>query len=322
MAIAIRQLGKALSRGANRAGRGKQRVRASGQRSCVRPVGADELADELIAAGLGPDEAERIAKEGSEKYRRGPGKYESELEAATEALAEAIERECTGGQEGKGKLNERVSNNKREVIMLVGTNGSGKTTTAGKLAHALTEAGARVALVAGDTFRAGAEEQLTEWANALGVPIHTAEGGDKPSKAVHNGIQAALAQGSEAVIVDTGGRQHNRNDLMAELGKCTKAMERATGDDENGTVKEVLLVADASVGLDTVAQLGKFKEQVGVTGMAIAKADSGRRLGSAIAASMAMAVPVKAVGTGEKRGDALFNPDANWLARRVTGLSS
>ncbi len=192
------------------------------------------------------------------------------------------------------------------VTLMVGVNGVGKTTTIAKLAHRYLGAGDKVLLAAADTFRAAAVEQLSVWADRLGVDlVHHQEGAD-PSAVVYDAIQAARARGANRVIVDTAGRLHTKANLMEELKKIKRVIERQVSDE----ACEVLLVVDATTGQNAVQQARIFHEAVGVTGIVLTKLDSTARGGVIIAIASEVGVPVRYVGLGEGLEDlAPFDPE-------------
>ncbi|MFN2589563.1 MAG: signal recognition particle-docking protein FtsY [Actinomycetota bacterium] len=197
------------------------------------------------------------------------------------------------------------------VIMVVGVNGTGKTTTIGKLAHQLRQGGRSVTLAASDTFRAAAGEQLETWASRAGAHLVTQSRGADPGAVAFDAVQAARARGDDVVIVDTAGRLHTREPLMQELAKVRRVLEKAAG-----RVDEVLLVLDATTGQNGIAQARAFTEAVDVTGVVLAKMDGTARGGIVLTVREELGVPVKLVGTGERIEDlAPFDPAA--FARRL-----
>jgi len=192
------------------------------------------------------------------------------------------------------------------VVMVVGVNGSGKTTTIGKLAHKYKNNGRKVVLVAGDTFRAAAIDQLKIWGDRAGVPVISGLPGGDPAAITYDGIRATRARGYDLVIVDTAGRLHTKFNLMKELekvyGVCKKSVHAAP--------HEVLLVLDASTGQNALVQAQKFKESVQVTGVILAKLDGTARGGMVLAIYKELGLPVRFIGTGERIEDlAPFDPD-------------
>ena len=185
------------------------------------------------------------------------------------------------------------------VILVIGVNGVGKTTTIGKIAKQLTDQGKKVMLVAGDTFRAAAADQLEIWAGRSGASIVRQHEGADPASVVYDGIQSAKARGSDVIIIDTAGRLHNKANLMNELNKITRIVTRELPD----SAKEVLLVLDGTTGQNGLIQAKTFKEIAGVTAMAVTKLDGTAKGGIVIACADALKVPVKFVGVGEKAED-------------------
>jgi fused signal recognition particle receptor len=197
------------------------------------------------------------------------------------------------------------------IVMVVGVNGTGKTTTIGKLAHRLAAEGRTVTLAASDTFRAAAGEQLDIWAARAGAHLVAAERGADPGSVAFDAVQSAKARGSDVLIVDTAGRLHTRQPLMEELRKVKRVLEKAAG-----SVDEVLLVLDATTGQNGIAQARAFTEAVRVTGVVLAKMDGTARGGIVLAVREELGVPVKLMGTGEGLEDlAPFDPHA--FARRL-----
>jgi fused signal recognition particle receptor len=196
---------------------------------------------------------------------------------------------------------------KPEIILMVGVNGTGKTTTTGKLAAYFREQGKSVLLCAADTFRAAAIEQLEVWSQRAGVEmIRTRQGGD-PSAVLYDALQAAQAKGIDVLIVDTAGRLHTKNNLMAELEKIRRTAQRFSTDAPH----ETLLVMDATTGQNGLQQARLFTEASGVTGIVLTKLDGTAKGGIAVAIARELMLPVRYVGVGEKIGDLLeFDPAA------------
>ena len=185
------------------------------------------------------------------------------------------------------------------VIVMIGVNGVGKTTTIAKLAHMLKEQGKSVLLVAADTFRAAAAEQLTIWADRVGVPIVKHGEGADPSAVIFDGLQAANARGTDVVICDTAGRLHNKKNLMNELAKMNKVIDR----EFPGAARETLLVLDATTGKNAVSQAKEFAEVAGLTGIVLTKLDGTAKGGIVVTISDEFDLPVKFVGLGEGLND-------------------
>ena len=195
---------------------------------------------------------------------------------------------------------------KPAVIVVVGVNGVGKTTTIAKLAARLREDGAEALLGAADTFRAAADTQLRTWADRVGTEIVSAEPGSDPASVAFDAYTAARTRGKDVVIVDTAGRLHSKANLMAELGKIVRVLEK-----EAGKIDEVLLVLDATTGQNGLAQARQFTESVGVTGIVLTKMDGTAKGGIVIGVEKDLSIPVKFIGVGEGVDDLIpFEPEA------------
>jgi fused signal recognition particle receptor len=193
------------------------------------------------------------------------------------------------------------------VILVVGVNGSGKTTTIGKLAHMLRSQGRRVIVAAADTFRAAAIDQLRVWAERAGAELVAHQPGADPAAVVYDALQAAKARGAGAVIIDTAGRLQTKVPLMEELKKVRRVIEKADG----RAPDETLLVLDATTGQNGLSQARHFAEAVGLTGIVLAKLDGTAKGGIVFAIADRLKIPIKFVGTGEKIEDlAPFDPRA------------
>ena len=196
--------------------------------------------------------------------------------------------------------------NEKAVILAVGVNGVGKTTTMGKLASKLKDSGKKVMLAAADTFRAAATEQLVEWSERAGVNIITAGQGADPASVVFDAVSASKSRNVDVLLVDTAGRLHNKKNLMAELSKINKIVDSEYPD----AVKEVLLVLDASLGQNSLVQAKQFSEVTNLTGIVLTKLDGTSKGGIAVAIQSEMNIPVKYIGVGESVEDLeKFNPD-------------
>lgn len=185
------------------------------------------------------------------------------------------------------------------VVLVIGVNGVGKTTTIGKLAHHLAGQGKRVLLCAADTFRAAAADQLEIWANRSGVEIVRQDEGADPAAVVFDAISAARARKCDVILCDTAGRLHNKQNLMNELGKISKIITRELPD----ASKESLLVLDATTGQNGLIQAKQFKEIAGVTGLVLTKLDGTAKGGIVVAVADTLQIPVKYIGVGEKIDD-------------------
>jgi len=219
-------------------------------------------------------------------------------------LTEPLVEEAAGllGDPGTLKVQERPS-----VILVVGVNGTGKTTTIGKLAHHLGEHGRSVLVAAADTFRAAAEEQLEIWATRGGADFVGSERGGDPAAVAYDAVEAATARGHDVAIVDTAGRLHTQANLMAELAKVRRVIEGRL----EGAPHETLLVIDATTGQNGVRQAQQFGEAVQVTGVALTKLDGSAKGGVALAIAHELGLPVKLIGIGEGIEDLRpFDPDS------------
>jgi len=231
---------------------------------------------------------------------------------SVERLRELVrERGLRGGEAVRGALREILTERlavgdpqlrlgtKPSVILVVGVNGVGKTTTIGKLAGRYVSEGKKVLLCAGDTFRAAAAEQLTVWAERAGCEIVRHEEGSDPAAVVFDSLSAAKARGTELVIVDTAGRLHNKQNLMNELAKIRRVITRDLPDAD----VESLLVLDATTGQNGLLQARQFMETAGITGIVLTKLDGTAKGGIVFAVASELHVPVKFVGVGEKQED-------------------
>ena len=250
----------------------------------------DELEETLILADLGMDTVNNLMKE--LRYRvvnRGLTTTEHVKFNLKLILNDML-------KVGNPELN--LSTNP-SVILVIGVNGVGKTTTIGKIAKQLTGQGKKVTLVAGDTFRAAAADQLEIWAERSGASIVRQHEGADPAAVVFDGIQSAKAKGSDVIIIDTAGRLHNKTNLMNELNKISRIVNRELPD----AAKEVLLVLDGTTGQNGLIQAKAFKEVADITAVAITKLDGTAKGGIVIAVSDALKVPIKFVGVGEQADD-------------------
>ena len=250
----------------------------------------DELEESLILADLGVETATKATDRLRKVIRE---RHLKTTEEARTALKEILVEMLNVGD---STLN--LSTNP-SVILVIGVNGVGKTTTIGKIAKQLVDQGKNVMLVAGDTFRAAAADQLEIWSQRSGASIVRQHEGADPASVVFDGIQAAKARGSEVIIIDTAGRLHNKANLMNELNKISRIVERELPN----AAREVLLVLDGTTGQNGLIQAKQFKEIAGVTAMAVTKLDGTAKGGIVIAVSDALQIPVKFVGVGEQAED-------------------
>jgi len=250
----------------------------------------DELEETLILADLGVDTATKVVAELRDRViKRGlvttdHAKFNLKL----------ILKEMLSVGDTALNLSTQPS-----VILVIGVNGVGKTTTIGKIAKQLVDQSKSVTLVAGDTFRAAAADQLEIWAGRSGAAIVRQHEGADPASVVFDGIQSAKAKGSDVIIIDTAGRLHNKQNLMNELNKITRIVNRELPD----AAKEVLLVLDGTTGQNGLIQAKQFKEIAGVTAVAITKLDGTAKGGIVISVADALQIPVKFVGVGEQADD-------------------
>ena len=256
----------------------------------------DELEELLIMADMGVDTVDRVVTSMhylcfDKNIKRG--------DKAREVLIDELKKELSAG-DSELKLNTKPS-----VILMVGVNGVGKTTTIGKLAALLKSQGKSVLLCAGDTFRAAAAEQLSIWAERAGVDIVRHEEGSDPAAVVYDGICAGKARGTDVIIIDTAGRLHNKANLMNELSKMRRIIDRELP----GADVETLMVLDATTGQNGLIQAEQFLETAGLTGIVLTKLDGTAKGGVVFAIANQLKLPVKYVGVGEGIDDLIpFNP--------------
>ena len=250
----------------------------------------DELEESLILADLGVDTAVKAVEQLRKHVR---SEHLSTTEEAKEAL-KAILVEMLNVGDTALNLSTNPS-----VILVIGVNGVGKTTTIGKMAKQLVGQGKKVLLVAGDTFRAAAADQLEIWSQRSGAGIVRQHEGADPASVVFDGIQSAKAKGVDVIIIDTAGRLHNKQNLMNELNKISRIVKRELPD----AAQEVLLVLDGTTGQNGLIQAKQFKEIAGVTAIALTKLDGTAKGGIVIAISDALQIPVKFIGVGEQADD-------------------
>ena len=268
----------------------------------------DNLEDALILSDLGPRAAARIrARLSEERFERGVDEA---------AIREAVAAEIAAILRPVAKPLEISAFHRPQVILVIGVNGSGKTTTIAKLAHLFQEQDYGVMLAAGDTFRAAAIEQLAVWAGRLGVPIIRGPEGGDPASVVFDGVKLATETGIDTLIVDTAGRLHNKRELMDELSKIRRVLGRLNPDAPH----DVVLVLDATNGQNALQQIETFKEVAGVTGIIMTKLDGTARGGVLVAAAEQYGLPIHAIGVGEKIDDLRpFDPDL--VARVIAGVA-
>jgi fused signal recognition particle receptor len=267
----------------------------------------DEIEEALIASDLGPATAVKI------RDRLAGERFELGLteRAVREIVAEEIEKILAP----VAKPLEIIAFPRPQVILVVGVNGSGKTTTIAKLAHLLLEQDYGVLLAAGDTFRAAAIGQLRIWADRIGVPVIAGPEGGDSSAIVFDGVRKATAEGIDTLIVDTAGRLQNKKGLMDELAKIRRVLGRLNP----AAPHDVVLVLDATTGQNALSQIEVFREVAGVTGLVMTKLDGTARGGVLVAAAEQYGLPIHAIGLGEGIGD-LRPFDPREAARAIAGL--
>lgn len=268
----------------------------------------DDVEDALIVSDLGPAAAARIRQRLKDKSFG--------LEITQRELKEAVAEEIAEILRPVAKPLEITAFPRPQVILVIGVNGSGKTTTIAKLAHLFTEDDYGVLLAAGDTFRAAAIGQLATWAERAGVDlVRGPEGGD-PASIVFDAVKQATDTGIDALVVDTAGRLQNKKELMEELAKIRRVLGRLNEDAPH----DVVLVLDATNGQNALSQIDVFQEVAGVTGLIMTKLDGTARGGVLVAAAEQYGLPIHAIGVGEKMEDLRpFDPDL--VARVIAGVA-
>jgi fused signal recognition particle receptor len=266
----------------------------------------DEIEEALIVSDLGPATAHRI------RERLADSRYERGIDEA--GVREVLASEIRDVLAPVAKPLDIIAFPRPQVILVIGVNGSGKTTTIAKLAHLFLEQDYGVMLAAGDTFRAAAIGQLKVWADRLGVPIVSgAEGGDAAG-IVFDAVKQATETGIDVLIVDTAGRLQNKRELMDELAKIRRVLGRINP----ASPHDVVLVLDATTGQNALSQIEIFKEVAGVTGLVMTKLDGTARGGVLVAAAEKFGLPIHAIGVGETIGD-LRPFDADEVANIIAG---
>jgi fused signal recognition particle receptor len=264
----------------------------------------DELEEALIAADIGVPTTQHIL----DTVRRGVARKQiNDLEALKAAIkAELLKILRQSEQQGVASEASVPENVSPYVMMVVGVNGVGKTTTIGKLAQRIKAEGNDVLICAADTFRAAASDQLAIWAERTGVPLIQQKQGTDPAAVLFDSLKASKARGSDVLIVDTAGRLHNKSNLMAELEK----MNRVAGREVEGAPHETLLVIDAVTGQNGLEQARQFLKVAGVTGIVLTKLDGTAKGGIAVAIANELSLPIRYAGIGEKVDDlVVFDPE-------------
>lgn len=250
----------------------------------------EELEEVMIMADLGVETTEKIIEDLQEKVKEQKIK---EPAACKELLAASIKEQM------KVEESDYDFENRKSVVLLIGVNGVGKTTSVGKLAGQMKAKGKKVIVAAADTFRAAAIDQLNEWANRAGVDIIAGQEGGDPASVVYDAVSAAKARNADILICDTAGRLHNKKNLMEELKKINRIIEREYPE----AYRETFVVLDGTTGQNALAQAKQFHEAADITGIILTKLDGTAKGGIAIAIQSQMNIPVKYIGIGEKMED-------------------
>lgn len=286
----------------DRLSQGLTKTRQAMQSSLDRLFGRgpdQQTLEELEAALLGADLGVRTVDRLMERLRQGATRRNGDGEHGVRAILQDEILQILSACQGEDLLTLIERSPRPFVLLAVGVNGVGKTTTMAKIAQRLKEGGKVPLLVAADTFRAAAIEQLQVWAQRIGVEIvHQRQGAD-PAAVVFDGLAAAKARSVDVVLIDTAGRLHTKANLMDELRKVQRVISR----ESHGAPHEVLLVLDATVGQNAVSQARQFQEAVGVTGLALTKLDGTARGGVVVAIAQELSIPVRLIGVGERVED-------------------
>ena len=267
----------------------------------------DEIEEILIMGDLGINATTSIIEDLKRKVKEQHIKDPAECK---ELLIESIKEEMNVGETAY------EFENRTSVVLVIGVNGVGKTTSIGKLAGKLKDQGKKVVLAAADTFRAAAGEQLVSWANRAGVEIISGQEGSDPGAVVYDAIQAAKARHADVLLVDTAGRLHNKKNLMAELGKLNRIIEKEYPE----AYRETLVVLDGTTGQNALEQANEFKEVAYITGIILTKLDGTAKGGIAVAIHSELGIPVKYIGVGESIDD-LQKFDANQFVNALFNVS-
>jgi fused signal recognition particle receptor len=267
------------------------------------PALLEELEAALLSADLGARVVDRLMRQVTERARGADAATSDGLQNILSRTLYDVLKPVSGPS-----LEQLIDQGPKPfVILAVGVNGVGKTTTIAKMAQRLAQAGRRPLLVAGDTFRAAAIDQLQVWADRIGADVIRQRHGADPAAVAFDGIAAAKARASDVALIDTAGRLHTKSNLMDELRK----VKRVIGQEMPGAPHEVLLVLDATVGQNALAQARQFHEAVGVTGLVLTKLDGTARGGIVVAIAEEFKIPVRLIGVGEGIEDLQdFNPEA------------
>ena len=257
----------------------------------------EEIEDILIMGDLGINATTAIIEDLKQKVKE---QHIKEPSACKQLLIDSIKAQMNVGETAY------EFENRQSVVLVIGVNGVGKTTSIGKLAGKLKDQGKKVILAAADTFRAAAGEQLTEWAHRAGVEIISGQEGSDPAAVVYDAIQASKARHADVLLCDTAGRLHNKKNLMAELGKINRVIDREYPED----YRETLVVLDGTTGQNALTQARQFSEIADITGIILTKLDGTAKGGIAVAIQSELGIPVKYIGIGEQVDDLQrFDPD-------------
>ncbi len=297
MGFSIKALREKLSKTTNRISTGIKSVLPKGAK--INDELLDELEEVLITADIGPEAAMRIIEDARKEYHGGKITRAEQLEEMITSTAVKILEDTFPPRESVERPNPMV-------IMMVGVNGTGKTTTIAKMSKYYKNQGRSVLLAASDTFRAAAVEQLNLWADRVGVDIVKHGQNSDPAAVAYDAVNAAKSRGRDVVIIDTAGRLHTKSNLMEEL----KKIKRVAGKAFEGAPHEILLVIDGTTGQNGLSQIKLFDEAVGLTGLVLTKMDGTAKGGVVLAAATEYKIPVRYIGFGETAEDFdLFDPE-------------
>ena len=250
----------------------------------------EEIEEILIMGDLGINATTAIIEDLKQKVKE---QHIKEPSACKQLLIDSIKAQMNVGETAY------EFENRQSVVLVIGVNGVGKTTSIGKLAGKLKDQGKKVILAAADTFRAAAGEQLTEWAHRAGVEIISGQEGSDPAAVVYDAIQASKARHADVLLCDTAGRLHNKKNFMAELGKINRVIDREYPE----AYRETLVVLDGTTGQNALAQARQFSEIADITGIILTKLDGTAKGGIAVAIHSELGIPVKYIGVGESIDD-------------------
>lgn len=250
----------------------------------------EEIEEILIMGDLGINATTAIIEDLKQKVKE---QHIKEPSACKQLLIDSIKAQMNVGETAY------EFENRQSAVLVIGVNGVGKTTSIGKLAGKLKDQGKKVILAAADTFRAAAGEQLTEWAHRAGVEIISGQEGSDPAAVVYDAIQASKARHADVLLCDTAGRLHNKKNLMAELGKINRVIDREYPE----AYRETLVVLDGTTGQNALAQARQFSEIADITGIILTKLDGTAKGGIAVAIHSELGIPVKYIGVGESIDD-------------------